>query len=114
MTGRWSLVCGVVLAAGMLAWSGSALAQLPLSTFAGRQIGDGRPATQATLGRPSGLAFAADGALLIVDRVHNRIRRVDPATDLISTLAGSIQGDGGNGKVADQGELNVPLSVRVD
>jgi sugar lactone lactonase YvrE len=98
----------------MLAWSGSALAQLPLSTFAGRQIGDGRPAIQATLNRPSGLAFAADGALLIVDRVHARIRRVDPTTGIISTLAGSIQGDGGNGKVADQGELNVPITVRVD
>lgn len=114
MTGRWSWVRGVALAAWMLAWSGPALAQLPLSTFAGRQIGDGRPAIEATLSRPSGLALAPDGALLIVDRVHARIRRVDPATGIISTLAGSIQGDGGNGKVADQGELNVPLSVRVD
>src|SRR5262245_1153921 len=113
MTGRGSWAGGLVLA-GMLAWSAPAAAQLPLSTFAGRQIGDGRPATEASLNRPSGIAFAADGALLIADRVHARIRRVDPVTGLISTVAGSIQGDGGDGKVADQAELNVPITVRVD
>ena len=113
MTGR-SRVRGVVLGVGMLIWSAPALAQLPLSTFAGRQIGDGRLAAEATLIRPSGLAFAADGALLIVDRGHDRIRRVDPVTGIISTLAGTIRGNTGNGMVADQGELNVPLSVHVE
>jgi hypothetical protein len=32
-----------------------------------------------------------DGALLIADRWHNRIRRVDPATGVITTIVGSRQ-----------------------
>ncbi len=100
--------------AAILGVHAPAQAQLVAGTVLGRQIGDGRPATEATLNRPSGLAFAADGALLITDRTHNRIRRVDPTTGIISTLAGSIRGSGGDGMIADQAELNVPLSVRVD
>jgi sugar lactone lactonase YvrE len=38
--------------------------------------GDGGPATEATLDRPSGLAFDSTGALYIVDSYNSRIRRV--------------------------------------
>ena len=110
--GRSWLVSHLVVAAGTLAWSEVAGAQI--ATFAGRQIGDGRLATRASLNRPFGVTFAPDGALLIVDRLHHRVRRVDPATSVITTIVGSVAGSGGNGRVADQAELSEPARVHVD
>ena len=49
--------------------------------------GDGGPADQATFGRPHGLAFAADGALLVSDSENGRIRRIDPVDRVVRTVA---------------------------
>jgi DNA-binding beta-propeller fold protein YncE len=53
--------------------------------------GDGMPATEAGVSGPSGLTLGPDGDLYIADTFSGRIRRVDPATGIISTVAG----DGG-------------------
>ena len=53
--------------------------------------GDGVPAAEASLAGPSGLAVGTDGTLYIADTFNGRIRAVDPATGVISTVAG----DGG-------------------
>jgi cysteine-rich repeat protein len=74
-----------------------------ISTVAGTGThgfgGDGGPATAAQLSLPCAAALAADGALLISDRGNHRVRRVDPTTNIISTLAGNgvatYAGDGG-------------------
>ncbi|MEK6549338.1 MAG: hypothetical protein AABZ51_04465, partial [Nitrospirota bacterium] len=62
-----------------------------ISTYAGSGVqdydGDGQPARQAGLTGPSGLALDAEGNLYIADTFCGRIRRVDAATGLISTLA---------------------------
>jgi sugar lactone lactonase YvrE len=50
--------------------------------------GDGGPATNAQLHVPSGLAFDADGNLLIADFENNRIRKVT-ASGIITTVAGT-------------------------
>jgi len=53
--------------------------------------GDGKPATEASLAGPSGLAVAA-GTLYIADTFNGRIRAVDLLTGMIATVAG----DGGS------------------
>ncbi len=51
--------------------------------------GDGGPATAAQLRQPHSIAFDPQGRLLICDIGNHRIRRVDPATGLIETWAGT-------------------------
>ncbi|HYM37349.1 MAG TPA: hypothetical protein VES96_03005 [Nitrospiraceae bacterium] len=53
--------------------------------------GDGMPAAEAGLSGPSGLTLGPDGELYIADTFSGRIRRIDPVTAVISTIAG----DGG-------------------
>ena len=49
--------------------------------------GDGGPALNAQFSSPHGLAVAADGALLVSDRDNNRVRRIDPATGVVTAFA---------------------------
>ena len=51
-------------------------------------IGDGGPATSATLGHPAGLAFDSEGNLYIADQFSQRIRMVSGSTGIITTVAG--------------------------
>lgn len=51
--------------------------------------GDNGPATAAQFAQPHSLAFDAAGTLYICDIGNNRIRRVDLATGLITTWAGT-------------------------
>jgi sugar lactone lactonase YvrE len=64
-----------------------------VTTVAGRAtpgpLGDGGPATNATLNGPEALAFDANGHLLIADRINYRIRRVNLSTGIITTVAGT-------------------------
>ena len=53
----------------------------------GRTLGDGGPAIEAHLDAPSGIAVAPNGDLYISDTGHNRVRRVDAVTGIISTRA---------------------------
>ena len=57
--------------------------------------GDGGPATAAQLGRPHGLVFAADGALLISDSENHRVRHLDLASGVITAWADGLRFPGG-------------------
>jgi large repetitive protein len=76
--------------------------------------GDG---TSATLNRPSGVVLDGTGNLYIADQGHNRIRVVNAATGVISTLAGNgTAAYAGDGLVASNAavSLNAPSSVAMD
>lgn len=81
----------------------------------GRFSGDGGPATQATLNFPGAVAVDRQGNLYIADTMNHRIRKVDAATGVISTIAGTGQhrcsGDGGPATTA---ALNEPAALAVD
>jgi len=53
-------------------------------------FGDGLPATAASLSFPQGLSLDGAGNLLIADTGHNRVRRVDAVSNIISTVVGGL------------------------
>ncbi|QMU73335.1 NHL domain-containing thioredoxin family protein [Streptacidiphilus sp. P02-A3a] len=60
-----------------------------------RRIGSGErgfadgPAGQAAFSEPQGLALLPDGGIVVADTVNHALRRVDPATGEVTTLAGT-------------------------
>ena len=54
--------------------------------------GDGGPLALASFSAPHGLSFAPDGTLIVSDTGNGRIRRVDPVTGTVSTLAAGLDG----------------------
>jgi streptogramin lyase len=64
-----------------------------ISTIAGGGrpgfAGDGRPAAQALFDHPHSLAIDRQDAIYIADVGNHRIRRIDPATGLIDSIAGN-------------------------
>lgn len=73
--------------------------------------GDGGPATQATVNNLYSLTVDTNGDIYIVDRYNAAIRKVDSATGIISTVAGTREPgysrDGGPGTLAQMREPNV-------
>jgi len=77
--------------------------------------GDGGAATSATLFQPYGVVVDAGGNLFIADGNNNRIRRVDGASGVISTVAGTgPSGFLGDGGVATSANFNKPYVAAVD
>ena len=72
--------------------------------------GDGGPATEAALNEPYGVVVDRAGNLYIADRLNRRVRRVDAATGVITTVAGTGEaaygGDGGPPEAASLVEPN--------
>ncbi|HEY3839663.1 MAG TPA: putative Ig domain-containing protein, partial [Bryobacteraceae bacterium] len=77
-------------------------------------FGDGGLATVAQLNQPSGVAVDASGNVYIADTVNNRIRKVTLATGIITTIAGSSQGFGGDNQIATSALLNQPAGITLD
>lgn len=90
-----------------------------ITTFAGTGArgysGDGAPAAQATFKGPHSIQFDAAGQLYVCDVGNHAIRRIDPKTGIISTIAGT----GSPGPTPDGAPLagtpfNNPRSLDVD
>jgi len=77
--------------------------------------GDGTSALDAQLQFPAGLAADSSGTIYIADTYNNRIRRVNLAAGVITTIAGTGQrGYAGNGTSALQAMIDFPLALTVD
>jgi sugar lactone lactonase YvrE len=81
----------------------------------GRFRGDGGPSAEATLNFPSSTAVDSHGTLYIADTFNHRVRRVDAASGLITTVAGTgaARFNGDNGP-AVKAALNEPVALAVD
>ena len=77
--------------------------------------GDGGAATSASLSFPRAVAVDGSGNLFIADQDNERVRRVDVATGVITTVAGTgTDGFSGDGSLATSAQLNLPRAVAVD
>jgi hypothetical protein len=91
-----------------------------ISTYAGNGTGVGSPptpdgtlATAARVWGPTGLAFDASGDIYIAEQYGHRVRKVDAATNVITTVAGGgpSLGDGGP---ATSAALDRPTTLAFD
>jgi NHL repeat-containing protein len=90
--------------------------------------GEGGPAASARLDNPGGLAIDRAGNLYVTENIVNRIHKVDGATGILTSVAGSGISDtirglfpfGGNGSFSGDGgpataaKLDTPQHVAVD
>jgi YD repeat-containing protein len=102
-------------------WSGRRVRKISpsgiIATVAGGgsgALGDGGPATAATLGLIEAVAVDAKGNVFIADTTNHRIRKV-AGNGIITTVAGTgTAGYSGNGGAATSAKLSSPRDVAVD
>ncbi|MBI1367900.1 MAG: hypothetical protein GC162_04520 [Planctomycetes bacterium] len=107
-------LCIMLIAAGA-----SADAPLTIHTVAGTGVeadnGPAGPVASANIGQPFGVEFAPDGAMIVCEVSHHRLRRVDLKTGQVATIAGNgTKGYSGDGGPATQASMNEPYEVRFD
>jgi hypothetical protein len=89
-----------------------------ISTYAGNhtagESGDGGPATAAELSYPVAVAVDAAGNLYISDTEGNTVRKVDAATQTITTVAGNGSQGSADAGLATQASLNSPQKIVLD
>ncbi len=89
-----------------------------ITTYAGTGtagfLGDGGPATSARLDAPEGVDMGPLGDLYIADTGNRRVRRVQAASGLISTIAGTgTSGFSGDGGPATAARFTTPGGITV-
>jgi len=87
-----------------------------ISTIAGTGVGgfsgDGGPAIAAQLDSPEQLVVDSVGNILISDMLNHRVRRIDAATGIITTIAGTgAAGYAGDGGPAINAQINHPIDL---
>ncbi len=92
-----------------------------ITTFAGQNglFGEGYPATNAEMCTPANIATDASGNIYFADFENNRIRKIDAATGIVTTVAGSgiagyDDGYNGDGGPATAANIYNPSAVAVD
>ncbi len=89
-----------------------------VSTLAGGEqggfSGDGGPAVSARLQLPSGTAVDRSGNVFVADLFNGRVRRIDAATGIITTVAGGGPVAFGDNRPATEVTLSQPVDVAVD
>lgn len=78
-------------------------------------LGDGGPATSASLTGPYGVAVDAKGNLYIADREGHRVRAVDAKSGKIKTIAGrGYPAYSGDGQPGTKAQIDDPSGIAVD
>lgn len=120
---RVTRLCVVAVAVGVLAATAATSAfgsgARTITTIAGSPSGlfgfggDGGPAADALLKKPTGLAVDPQGDIFVVDSGNSRVRKIDPS-GTITTIAGSgVSGYLGDGDQATLARVS-PTGVAVD
>ncbi len=77
--------------------------------------GDGGPALKAEFHSPHSLILTPSDDILVADTLNHRIRKIDPKTGLISTVAGTgAKGFGGDGGPATAAQFNGIYCIALD
>jgi DNA-binding beta-propeller fold protein YncE len=77
--------------------------------------GDGGPGTSASLNNPRDIEIGPDGKVYIADELNNRIRRYDPVSGTVTTVAGNgVAGLSGDEGPATAAQLNRPTGIAFD
>jgi hypothetical protein len=78
-------------------------------------LGDGKNASAASLNFPTAIVIDGGGNSYIADTSNHRVRRVDSATGIITTVAGTgVDGSSGDGGPATGARLNRPSGLALD
>ena len=77
-------------------------------------VGDGCPATSATLNAPFSVAVDGAGNLYIADAYNNVIRKVTPGGTITTVVGNYVAGHSGDGGAATSASLNTPYGIAVD
>jgi len=78
-------------------------------------LGDGKQASAASLNFPTAIVLDGGGNSYIADKNNHRVRRVDSATGIITTVAGTgVAGSSGDGGPATSAQLNLPSGLALD
>jgi len=90
-----------------------------ITTVAGNGVSgyarDGGPATSAQLNFPISVSVDSVGNIYITDTQDHRLRKVDAATGIITTIAGDgLPGYAGNGGLAINAQIDYPDGVTLD
>ncbi len=90
-----------------------------VGTGRNKYAGDDGPAMEASLAEPTGIAIDGDGNIYIATHASARIRKVDAATGVITTIAGgaargSLREESGDGGPATEANIREPTHVAVD
>src|SRR6202140_2138016 len=90
-----------------------------IATFAGtgkaEHSGDGGPASVAGVFGARAVKLGADGTVYILERQGSSLRSVDPATGIITTIAGTgTRGYGGDGGPALAAVFDAPKELAID
>jgi streptogramin lyase len=107
------LVIGAVVLLGGAARAGET--RTLAGTGAAGYSPQGTLAVEAKLNNPFGVVRGPDGAIYFCDTANHAVRRIDPASGKVLTVAGSgRKGYSGDGGPAVKAELNEPYEVRFD
>jgi streptogramin lyase len=80
-----------------------------------RLAGDGGPATKASFNAPHEIRRDSEGALYVADSFNHVVRKLDPKTGAVTTIAGTGEANfSGDGGPADQAAMNGPISIALD